>query len=264
MSDPDVEMTLFISSNPNAGAYNISEDGSSFQLNLNQILDLRGYKKIVGAVTESDVVYSWVNISSTLKNNKLYLLDGVAPITIDFSAGIYSLDVINNTIADKLGALNFNSPIYFSGNLQDGTVYAIIPAKTPAWSIDWSNVTDNIGPTLGFSNPVIDAGSTTQTSYYLSDEPARLNDAIQAAYISCSIMAGNYFGQLGGSNVVLKVSPTAQVGGLIFTRVQIPSWTPLNSNYVLNITSKLLRPDGTAMDLNGEFWSYVLMIRAWK
>jgi hypothetical protein len=139
-----------------------------------------------------------------------------------------------------------------------------MPPKTPIWSIDWGFTPDNIGFTLGFSNPTIDTGSTLVTAYYLSDEPARLADSIEAAYLSCSIAGGSYFGNIGGSNIVTKISPTAQAGSVIFHRPQIIPQIGTNSNYVLTITSKLLRTDGTPMDLNGEFWSYVLIIRGYK
>lgn len=267
MSSEFDEVSLFLSSDPSNGSTQLSSDGSSFNIDLSQPIDMRKYKgKLQLACISATVPFTYVNISATLGNNLIvYESNSIQyPITID--NGIYSLDTLNIYLQDELQSL----PVpptqdatllpYFSGVISTGHVYLVLPPFVNPWSVLWGSST--LGPTLGFTVASTDVGSATDTTYYLSNDASTLGN-INQAYLSLSIAKGNYFGGKANSNIVCSIPVGfTGVGQLIAYDPQQLSWSYCNSDFIQNIYVQLLQKNGKQLDL-GElnYYNVTILIR---
>ena len=151
---------LLISSNPALGGKNVSVDGSSLTINLDEKLDIP--KNAVSTHSESSVIgaeiwYNSPNIGSSLNNNSFTITVNNQLYTVWIPEGLYSGDSIPSAIENALDKRNIpNAPTgnWFTINgdeaLNKMTIRFNQSAIDHGVIFNWS--TSSIGEILGFTN----------------------------------------------------------------------------------------------------------------
>lgn len=259
-------LPLLLDSDPLSGSSDLTSDFSSFTYQLSQPIDLRNKKNIRMALHSANVVYSFVNISPNYNNNIISFYNNYSVVYIELKKGIYGLNDINQAIYEKITSdiLQTNTTTYpeFTGNPYDGTVDLYLPKASNVselWHIDWD--TSTIKSILGFTNIGISTASTSKDTYVESSNQAQLNRGISSGYLYCSICSGGYFGGKANSNIIYPIDVTDQSPNEnISVQPSNLIWVGVNTNYIERVTLRMLRNDGTQMDLNGEYYNARILI----
>ena len=256
------EFSLFLNSDENAGAENVSSDGSRFSVSLNTPIAIpsNAFNCSV-AVIQASVWFTTPNISSSYKNNILSFttsdIANAGTHVIDFSDGLYSLGNMNSYINVALTNLGLPASLI---NLTAfaSTGQTIVNFLNSGDSIDFT-VPNSCNVILGFDKRLVVATINNDSVY--SDTVAQFNRVsnylISSDLISSGIPINNK--TIG---LISSIPINVPAGDLITFSPTVPTEVDaenLVGTYESNINVQLLdqqlRPTATQSE------SYSVLIR---
>ncbi len=174
-----IEFSLDVSSDPLAGAENISDDGALFEINLEQgILIPKEAKNLSVRVDEATVWNNVFNISSLLNNTQLYVLENGVNRVVTIPDGSYSVNSLSQTIDREYVILGGSTNLIILQGDQPTQRVEITLDGTIAGSgaqLDFTQV-DTFRDIIGFTSKLVPtAGPTTVLFQELGINEASFN-----------------------------------------------------------------------------------------
>ena len=96
------EVPILLSSDPAAGASNISADGSTFEVVLDEPIEIPRDAVNCSIRSDSQSIWWTVNNIITGVNDKIYIDDNATPYVLTIDAGLYDLSSLNQAIDREL------------------------------------------------------------------------------------------------------------------------------------------------------------------
>lgn len=256
--------SILLSSSPTQGAKNVSPDGSSFEVFLDNAIFLKGREQSEIYVHEASIWYTSPNI--TTSNNKLYIAYGAVPVNyvLTFDTGLYSFSALSSQLQVLLA--NAGIPNILTLIANDSTQKAGFTFNDSDISLDFTgDLThpDNIGNIVGFTTASIITALNGQTVY--GNDIARFNQ-LQYYLITCSLVKTGLPINNQSKKIIAKIVPPlgTQVGSQIpflpVRPVYIRDDSLLNKN-MSNFSIQLLDQDGVPINTLGESYSLILSFR---
>lgn len=236
----------------------------------------------------ANVWFTSPNISSAYKNDKLWLKYEHAGKSVEFSLdipkGLYSITTLNATIQRMLyhlvvpGGVDSNGIVvtteggvnYFTSNCvclkaNVATQKTIIQLGKGLSLLTDTAKANNIAPTLGFTHdPVKVIAGTRNTGYaYEADSTAKMNKVNQYLLHGSIVQKGIAYNNRYNS-ILAEIQVDRPPGSLITYRPIIPyrvDGKHLTRSRADKVEFWLTNEDNEAIDLNGDFYSFSIVIR---
>lgn len=255
------EINMVVSSDPSNGAANITTDGSRFQVQLQEALQIPREAKEVFATIEDATIW-WVvpniiqGINDTIEIKGFNALNVLTTFTVVITQGLYNLSGLNQAILTELqnqGALITPNPlITMSPDQATGRVLL---------KFNYANVEVNFGVARNFASIVgfdqINYGPYIAGFTLMAPNNAGFNTVnsflIHGDIVDNGIRINNTYDQIM-ANVQINVAPGSQI---LYTPYNPPRLSAGNlrgvKKTVLNfyLTDEKLRTVNTG----GEYWS---------
>ena len=250
------EIPLLISSDENAGAFNKSSDGSTFDIILNPPIQIpNNAKECIVSVQESTVWWTVPNILVG-ENDQFAINDGVIGLTtITIPQGLYDLTSLNSKINELLVNEGFESNLI---TLIPDTATSKVVISANAANVTIDNTIANCVSTslMGFNSSVL--GPTfNDLTFFTSDNIANFNTIDSFTIISdicdSGIRLNNKF-----SNIISTVLIDVRPGSQIVSRPFLPPKVGCNKligGYKTRLNFRLADQNGNAVNTNGENWT---------
>ena len=255
------------SSDPNAGAQNVHNKGSSFSVALNKPIAIpSGAISCSVDVIQANVWFVTPNISADLGNNNFYFSSAVTnpgSYHITIPDGLYSLADLNATPSREFANLGFAANIILLS--PDGpTSRSIITFTIAGLDVDFTQA-NTVRTILGFNSRTSPASppSVAAESDY-SDNPAAFNQ-INSFYIRSSLIASDGLPINNMAAGIIAAIPTNVVepGEQIIYQPQVPIDIDASSiigRPIQSITFDLVDDQFRPVNTVGEYWSLILHI----
>jgi hypothetical protein len=267
------EMSLLVSSDPSQGASNVSKDGSSFEIQLEDPISIpKDAVNITTSVEEATVWWVVPNVI-TGQNDTFYIFgdraDGAPAelFTVIIQQGLYDLSGLNNSLQSGLEALG--------AKVLDGTTSKPLIQLAPDDAtqkvlirFNYSNVYVDFFPAntprkiLGFNAVQVGPFGATPINE-LAPNTAEFNSVnyflIASDLVQKGIRFNNRYNQIV-SQVLINVSPGSQIISTPFNPAKVPSDELAGSRKNIlrfRLTDDKLRPVNT----NGEYFTARVVIR---
>lgn len=258
------EFSLFLNSDENAGAENVSSDGSRFSVSLNTPIAIpsNAFNCSV-AVIQASVWFTTPNIAQIYNNNILSFTtsDPANPGThvIDFSDGLYSLGNMNTYINTALSNLGLPASLI---NLTSfaSTGQSIINFLLAGDLIDFT-VPNSCNQILGFDSRVVLATINNDSVY--SDTVAEFN-RVSNYLISSDIVSSGIPINNRTIGLISSIPINVPAGDLISYSPQVPTEVEadnLTGTYKSNINVQLLDQQLRPTATQGESYSVLIRIK---
>lgn len=258
--------SLLISSNPSSGAQNLSSDGDSFQITLNEPLSIpKNSFNVSVSVIESNIWNTVFNVSSQLGNNTLSVKVDVGPaFTITFPDGIYSLGQLSNSMNILIKQAK---PLYVEGSLsftEDSAQSKVIIKMTqPSYQVDFINtVSYGQALLLGFNNVLVQ-NLTVVPYYQTASNRAQFNNINYFLIHSDLVNKGTSFNGVFNQTIA-KAPIIASPNSLTNYEPQYPD--EVDAQELSGASSKLrlrfwLTDDQNRPVKMSEYWGFRLVIK---
>lgn len=266
-----IDNDFSVSSDPNLGARNVGNNGSTFEVLFNPALTVpEEAVNVKVSVERATVWYTFPNISASLGNNKFYVNEGATNYILTIPDGLYSLDQLEQSIVNEgtnAGITNSPNPfIQLTGN--QATQRVEITFGYDNISVDWN--ADSPYVILGFTQ-----GTTTGPTsalpvppadpldyQYTADTVAGFNQVneifIKSDLVNDGIPLNNKFdGVL--TNIQLDVPPGSQQTYQPF-RPLYCSGESLKSASRSNVRFFLTDEEGNFLDTASEYYTLTIRI----
>jgi hypothetical protein len=258
------EISLLVSSDPSQGAINVSQDGSSFEIQLEEPIEVpKDAVNITTTVEEATIWWSVPNII-TNQNDCLTVFgdreDGGAPqlFSIKIEQGLYNLTGLNNSIQTELEKVGAkvkdgvdNKPL-IQLQADEATQKVLIRFNYTNAYIDFSGTT-NIREILGFNQNQVGPFPSAPLNE-LAPNIASFNTVnyflIASDLVQRGIRFNNRYNQIV-SQVLINVSPGSQIISTPFNPAKITSNElagTKRTNIRFRLTDDKLRPVDTAKE----------------
>ena len=209
------------------------------------------------AVDRVSMTYSWHNINSEYRNNKIrYSKDnGSTWKNIDFVDGMYSYDDISEYINGVITE-NKDQP---SDNLIGVKIYFVLSSYRVVvelgndWQLDIRNST--FGDLIGFEQKII-----TQTEY--STKLPNITNSVDTIHINCDVVTDSITD--GKFSNTLAIIPTDNLTrSYPFTfEPKRALFSPVSKTMISEMRITLTDSIGRQIDLNGIDWHMTLILRS--
>jgi hypothetical protein len=264
------EFTMLITSDPSQGASNVSADGSRFEINLEEPLEVP--KTAVNcnlSVEEATVWYTTPNIITGV-NDKFYIFGNTAsgiPIaqlyTVTIPQGLYDLSGLNLSLQSQLEALGAQTTPFPLVSLSgDSNTQKVI------LRFNYANVTVNFAPAdtpriiLGF-NAILYGAYAGAPINILAPNIAAFNQInyflINSDIIRTGLRFNNTYGSII-SQVLITAPPGSQIISTPFNPSKIDASNLIGSKRT-SLRFWLTNDKQQAINTNGEFYTCRIVIR---
>ncbi len=255
------EITLLLTSDQNNGAENVSADGSSFEVVLNEDLQLPIDALYANVKVDSATIWNVVPNILTGVNDKFYLDDNATPFVVTIDQGLYDLPSLAAEIDRQLVNLGADSGLLtFIGD--NSTQRVTIQFNKIGLQIDFAQ-SDTMRAILGFDSrfsPV--AASTIVGQTDDADSVAAFNN-IEFFLIHSDLITRGFVLNNTSTDVVaqvhIDVSPGSQIIFSPFNPVIIQA-NELIQNPRRCINVRLTDHENQPVNTNGEFFSVKFII----
>ncbi len=130
-----IDNDFSVSSDPNLGARNVGNNGSTFEVLFNPALTVpEEAVNVKVSVERATVWYTFPNISASLGNNKFYVNEGATNYILTIPDGLYSLDQLEQSI------------------INEGTNAGITNSPNPFIQLTGNQATQRVEITFGYNN----------------------------------------------------------------------------------------------------------------
>jgi hypothetical protein len=258
------QQSYIFSSDSSLGAVNVSNDGSTFTINLNTPLAIP--KEAIGATTEligASIWYNTANISAALGNNQFRYIVSGTPESFVIDDGLYSLSALNAVIERELVNAGYASDlIVLSGD--DATQFSVFTFGAIGVQVDML-LADTPYVILGFDNRLVPLlPSTVVGQSELGDRVASFN-VVESYLVHSSMVASGVPVNGNGANILSDVPIDVGVGRQIVFSPRNPRRTTVNElvghpvgSFRFWLTSQ---NSDFYIDTRGETWSCTVLIR---
>jgi len=261
-----VEMNMLVSSNPQVGAKNLTSDGSSFQINLQEALAIPVTAKSVSVCMEESTIWWTVSNIKTGVNDKFYVtgpdINGVSQnFVVTVPPGLYNLSAIETTILRELSNQDAK-PGLFSISPDDATQKVSLKINEPGTTIDFTQ-NDTPREILGFTSSVVPVDPSLTPQELLAPNQAAFNTVnyfvVHSDLVSKGIRLNDTYDQALGQ-VLINVKPGSQI-------ISTPYHPPrINAQELAGSLKSTLRfwltdDQNRLVDTSGEYWSARIVIR---
>ncbi len=258
------QASWIFSSDPAAGARNISQDGDRFSVVLNQPISIP--KEAVYATleaTQATVVYVTPNVSTEIGNDKLTFDHDAVTYNFVFDKGLYAIEDINAFLGRQFTANSLPEDLFvFSGDA--ATQKAILTFNYAGTRIDFT-VAGSINSLLGFSDlhyPLLVPSVVGE--HFTGATTANIN-RVSTFLIHCSLARDGIPTNASGSNLITQVPLP---GGSIGKTITYSPFNPIRVNVdhlighpVNNVDVRLSDQLDRKVDTLEEAFSVLITIR---
>lgn len=249
--------SMFFNSAADAGATQVSADGSAFSVMIdNGISFPREAKGITVTCVQANVWYTTPNISADFNNNVLQFTTGGTPYTLTIPAGLYSVGDLNSFIATSCVNLGLAAnTLVLSGDGATGR--ALITIAAAGDSVDFTGPT-SVRTLLGFNPLVYTAPSA---NYTFSGQNVAAFNRVNSYLITSNITSGglpiNQYAVGVVASIPINVAPGSQIQ--YSSSQPIPIAAPelagtYRNNFRFQLVDQQLRPTPTA----GDSYNFIL------
>jgi len=279
MSVIERKATFLFSSNPSDGAQNIQSNGSVFTVNLQYPINLpHSTQYATLEVSRARVWYVTPNISSSRKNNRINISDGVNEYAITINDGLYNLPQLINAIGIQFDTQTlpvvpaFRFVDMFRFDADNATQKVAITSLLANVYINW-NVVDSVRDVFGFVNlPLLPLQNQTPPvvpiappQTFLANAEAQFN-TINEFYISSTIVHTGIPTNSRSSNLITTVPIDVPPGSQINYKPEVPlliDAMELMGGQKTSFTFSLTDENFIPVDTFGEYWSVTMTLRYW-
>lgn len=267
------EMSLIVSSDPTQGAVNVSQDGSSFELLLDQPITIpKEALNVTVSVSEATVWWTVPNIIKDV-NDKMFVFGnlrggGTKLFELVIEQGLYDLPGLNNSIVNSLetaGAQTLDSsgdplPLITIAS-DDSTQKVLIRFNYTNVTVDFTQ-SNTFRKILGYDSKVVGPFGSVPINN-IADNVAAFNTVnyflLTSNLVEKGIRFNNRFAQIV-SQILINVSPGSQI-------ISSPRHPPEISAQFLagqqkaNLRFSLTDDQLRAVNTNGEYYSARIIIK---
>jgi hypothetical protein len=258
-----IEIPILISSSTSAGAYNVSSGHNKFDVTFQDEVKIPQHaRNITVEVANASIWNTAFNISTALNNNYFYLdVSGDQVYRVLIPDGLYDLSTLANAI--NISLVNSNLPsniITFTAD--NATQKVIINFTVAGLRLDFTQ-NDTCRDILGFNDAYAPAVYTTDNISIYGNSTAGFN-LVDYFLIHSSIVSGGL--SINGtkssvvSRILIDASPGSQIVYFPHIAIKVPAQNLANST-IHFAHSWLTDQNNKDIDLNGEDWSYTIVIR---
>lgn len=260
------QTTMLLSSESIPGKVIVSADGSTFQVNLDNDLQIPENAMLCTLSTKNANI--WFNTPNVVEgvNNLFYLTDNSIPFTYNIAlpTGLYSLEdinqEINNQIINSGGSSNL---ISISGN--SATQKVVIKYNAPNLRVDFTQP-NTLRELLGFNSRLspLSGPSSLVGQTDVGDTTAQLN-TLEYYLIHSDLISNAFVLNNSSSDVIAKV--TIPEGTDVGSQLDYSPINPdkITANDLIKSPRNTLRfyltdQNNNLIDTRGEIWSLKLII----
>ena len=258
------DIPLVVSSDPDSGAVNITNNGSRFQIELEDPLEVP--REAINCHMTVNNATAWNVFYNITEDNNVFRVtynDGVLQVTLSIviDPGLYDLDHLNEEIYRKLSVTTFPNNLF---NLVPSTAdqRVVIEFNYNDTSIDFT-FPNNPREVLGFAAIVISSdGGSDVPQFVKGSELAKFNNIqyllMHSDLVSRGIRVNNSYSQTI-ARLIIDVGPGEQIVYAPFITQKIP--TPELAGELRNTITFWLTDDAdNPVNTRGEFFSCELVV----
>ena len=257
------EIPIIASSDPNNGAENVSSDGSSFDIRLEDPLFFPDNLETCYVTTEDSTVWWTVpNISALLGNNMFYIEYNAVNYMITLPDGLYALSDLNNALDREITSATGVAGLI---NLEadNATQKVSITLNVATIQIDFTQ-NDTFRDILGFNSQLIPDPNPSVGSYtMLGNNVASFNSieyfVLHSDIVPQGIRQNNSFTQVI-AKIPINVSPGSQIVFTPFNPPKVPAHN-LRGSTIDRIRFWLTDQNNNLVNTNTETYSCRLNIK---
>lgn len=263
MGDFEIKKTipLLVSSSILAGAENVSADGSSFDVNLDEPIAIPRNAEQITVQVDSATVWNVVpNVTSGV-NDTFSLDDGVNPtFVVTVATGLYDLATLEASVESALIAAGAASGLFsFIGD--SATQKVIIRVNAIGVTIDFT-IAQTFRDLIGFTAIVLGPTVAALTDFTAANQAAfntLLFFLIHSDIVPRGIRIGNTFNQII-SQVLIDVQPGSQIVSREFNP-PVSEANDLGGALKKRIRFWLTDQSNNLVNTQGEIWTARLNIK---
>lgn len=255
------EIPIIVSSDPNAGALNVSADGSSFEVNLEDPIRIPRDAKSVDVIVQEATVWWVIPNIITGQNDKFYLEHLATPYVATIPQGLYDLSGLQTAAEREIVAVGAPAGL-FNFIADEPTQKVVIRFNQAGTQIDFTQA-DTFRGLMGFNSQLVPLAPSVGIYTQLADNEAAFNVVdyflIHSDLVSRGIRINNTYNQTI-SQVLIDVPPGSQIVSRPFNPPPSPAWSligDIRKSLRFWITDQNNAPVNTV----GEAWSARIIIR---
>ena len=256
------EIPLLVSSSTSEGALNVSSDGSSFEVILEDPLRISDkMKSCTVEVHDGTVWWTIPNISSTLGNNKFYLEHLTVNYVITLQDGLYSLAELNASLDREIEVLTGLSGLVTLES-DDATQKVNIQVNQIGSRIDFTQ-SDTFRSIIGFSSKLVPTLVSTGVYNELATSVASFNSIsyflLHSDIVTRGMRVNNQYNQTI-ARILIDETPGSQILFRPYNPLKIGAWDLMGATRN-RIKFWLTDQDNNAVNTNGEIFSAIVVIK---
>ena len=213
------EIPFIVSSDPTNGAFNITPDGSSFEVQFPTPLSIpREATSCTLSITNGDIWWTIANISSGVNDKLYYTYDdglggGAVAYVTTIDEGLYDLTQLNNAIIRDFTNKSLPvSPALFTLSSSNATQKVIITRNYTLITFDFTQI-DTFRTILGFNSQII-ASNITAPVNNTANNVAKFNSVnyflLHGDIVSKGLRYNGNYNQIL-AKVPINVAPGSQI-----------------------------------------------------
>jgi len=257
------EISLLVSSDPAAGAQNVSANGSAFTVIMNPPIQIpKEAMNVRVSLVSAEIWNNTNNVSAALGNNKFYITIAGTPYTLTFEDGLYTVAELSNILNILLKNINIGYNGFFSllPNFSTGRILLSFNTATLI-TVDFTQP-NNMAILLG-ADTIIYSNLSTITTTFLPNV-AQFN--IIDYYLFHTTLISSGMALNGIYNQILSVVPiNAAPGSLIsfspFNPAEVKEQQLAGGNGISNIRIFLTDQNNNPVSTNGETYGARILIK---
>lgn len=257
--------SFIVSSDPSNGSQNLSSDGSTFSVQLNNAISIpQEAKNCTLEVQQASIWYTTPNISAALGNNLFVVSSGEVGATITIPDGLYSRSALNAYL--QLAFVNEGLPdglITLSENSSTGQTVLIFNVLNTQVDFTVANTCRDV---LGFNSRLVPAVSSTIVGQSEASDNIAVFNSLNSWLISSSLINQGIPVNETGRNIIARVPITSSAGSQVNYQPYNPTRTSAR-NLIAQSTNRfdvwLTDQRGVKIDTFGEYYSVLIVLRYW-
>lgn len=253
------EIPIIVDSSIAAGALNKSADGSSFEINLEDAIQLpKTATSATVQVQEATVWWVIPNITTGV-NDAFSIDDGGGPYAGVVPQGLYDLSTLQQSVDSQVVAAGGPSGLFqlIADSATQKVVIRLIGIGV-SWDLTGATTFRDL---MGFNSQVLGPTVVAQTDF-LADNEAAFNQIdyflIHSDLVNRGIRTNNTYAQTI-AQVLIDVSPGSQIVSTPFNPPKSPAWDLIGAKR-RRIRFSLTDNNGNLVNTNNENWSARVII----